>query len=281
MSFAKEPYFFAAEFPGHRVVRDFRSYDELFAHARDGQLRGEASAIYLSSPTAIPSILRRRPDAKFIALIRDPVEMFISFHNECVKGLDEDQEDPENAWRLQGERAAGRQIPLRCSEPGYLQYRNICSIGSQIRRLFELVPADNRLVISLDSMSRDPSGTNKAISDFLSIAHLSVAEIARENAYARHRVRSLAWLLRGFSTQGTMRTVRYRLKPHLNRFGLRPLSWAYEFSLKKIPKPKLSDQFREELREQFSNDVTLLEQLLGWDLSHWRRDELALGRAAS
>jgi hypothetical protein len=273
MSVAKEPYYFATEYPGHRAVRNETAYDALFAHAREGQVRGEASAIYLSSEGAIPAILRRRPDAKFIALVRDPVEMFISFHNECLKGLDEDEADPEKAWRLQEERAAGRRIPSFCSEPGYLQYRNICSLGSQIQRLFDLVPSERRLVIVMENLSENPSLTHRQIADFLQIEDIGMTEFARENIYAHHRARMFAWLLRSFSTDDILMNIRYHLKPHLNRVGIRPLSWAYRLSLKRTAKPTLSDGFREELRRQFSDEVTLLEGLLNLDLSRWRKDK--------
>ena len=270
MSPAKEPYYFASEYPGHRMVRDEAAYDELFAHAREGQVRGEASAIYLSSENAIRAILNRRGDAKFIALVRDPVEMFISFHNECLKGLDEDEADPEKAWRLQEERAAGRRIPKLCSEPGYLHYRKICSLGSQIQRLFELVPADRRLVISMEQLDKNAIVIHQEIASFLGVEDIGMADFGRENVYARHRITTLAWLLRSFSTEEVLRRFRFGLKPHLNKLGIRPLSWAYKLSLQSTSKPTLSDGFREELREEFRGEVTLLEELLTWDLSHWR-----------
>jgi len=175
LSTIKEPYFFSEEYPKRREMVDPADYAALFSHARDGQLRGEASAIYLSSETAIPAILRLRPDAKFIALVRDPVEMYISWHNECLKSLDEDEKDPERAWRLQEKRAAG-QIPRLCKEPGYLQYRKICSLGAQVRRLFDLVPPHQRLVLLWDDIQFYPADVHKQIAAFLSISDETLSQ---------------------------------------------------------------------------------------------------------
>src|ERR1017187_7380133 len=116
----KEPHYFAYDFPGYRGVRTVEDYDRLFADAERKQLRGEASVSYLSSKEATAAILRRRPDAKFIALVRNPLDMFVSWHNQCLKALDEDEQDPERAWMLQSERAQGRRIPRLCKEPSFL-----------------------------------------------------------------------------------------------------------------------------------------------------------------
>src|ERR1700722_2835206 len=73
----KEPQYFAFDHKRGRAVERIDLYDDLYNEASDSQLRGDASILYLSSAEAIPAILQRRPDAKFIAIIRDPVELFI------------------------------------------------------------------------------------------------------------------------------------------------------------------------------------------------------------
>src|SRR5690348_838010 len=73
----KEPQYFALDHQRCRPVEKIELYDRLYAEARENQLRGDASILYLSSGQAIPAILERRPDAKFIAIVRDPLELFI------------------------------------------------------------------------------------------------------------------------------------------------------------------------------------------------------------
>src|SRR5580658_7439936 len=80
LSGIKEPHYFAYDFPRRREVETIEDYDHLFACAQPAQLRGEASAHYLSSKEATAAILQRRADAKFIALVRNPVNMFVSWH---------------------------------------------------------------------------------------------------------------------------------------------------------------------------------------------------------
>ena len=269
LSKIKEPYYFASDYPRRREMEKDAEYEALFAHAREGQLRGEASAIYLSSGPAIPAILERRPDARFIAMVRDPVDMFVSWHNECLKSLDEDEKDPVRAWALQKERAAGR-LPALCKEPGYLQYREICSLGSQIGRFFELVPANQRMVVVWDDLNYAPAAVYKRILHFLEIEDTGAVDFRRENAYAAHRSRVVALLARSIYAHHRLKRLRLQVKPLLNGLGIYPLSWAVNYSLQRAVKPPLPASFISELRAEFRTDVLLLEQLIGRDLSHWR-----------
>jgi len=61
------------------------------------------------------------------------------------------------------------------------------------------------------------------------------------------------------------------MKPYLNKLGIRPLRWLVDLSLISAPKPILSEEFRNELIAEFSEDVKLLEKLLNRDLSGWLR----------
>jgi len=269
LSKIKEPYYFASDYPRRREMEKDAEYEALFAHARKGQLRGEASAIYLSSDTAIPAILDRRPDAKFIALVRDPVDMFVSWHNECLKSLDENEKDPVRAWALQNDRAAGR-LPALCKEPGYLQYREICSLGSQIGRFFELVPANQRLVVVWDDLNRAPAAVYERILHFLGVEGIGPIDFRRENAYAVHRSRVVALLARSIYTHNRLKRLRLQVKPLLNGLGIYPLEWAVNYSLQRAVKPALPASFLSGLRAEFRSDILLLEQLIERDLSHWR-----------
>jgi len=54
-------------------IRDWDSYVALFRDA-DTRVCGEASAAYLALPGVASEIRRRRPDAKIVIILRDPVE---------------------------------------------------------------------------------------------------------------------------------------------------------------------------------------------------------------
>jgi Sulfotransferase domain len=273
LSSIKEPHYFAFDYPNRREVDSLRDYDGLFSKAKDNQLRGESSACYLSSVAAVPAILERRPDAKFIALVRNPVDLFVSWHNELLKYFDEDRSSPESAWRMQEKRARGIDIPKGCIVPAMLQYKSMCSLGQQLERVFRLVPETQRLVLLYDDLRRDPKSTIEKITTFLGVSSNGTGVVFESNKFGQYNNSFTPWLLRAGTVNPTIKRLRAKLKPFLDSHGIRPMSWLTRKSLESVPKPVLSDSFRQELNEVFSDDIRLLEQLLRVDLSHWRRLE--------
>jgi len=265
----KEPHYFAFDYPNRREVESLRDYDRLFAKAKDNQLRGEASAYYLSSVQAVPAILRRRPDAKFIALVRNPVDLFVSFHNELLKSFDEDIESPEFAWRMQDKRARGIDIPKRCSSPATLQYRYMCSLGRQLERVFRHIPEPQRLILLHDEFRRDPKSTIGKVTKFLGVSSNRIDVVLESNKFGRYNNPFVPRLIRAVTVNPTIRRLRAKLKPFLNEHGIRPIFWLMQQSLQSAPKPFLSDTFRQELTDAFVEDIRLLEDLLSLDLSLW------------
>jgi hypothetical protein len=97
MSPIKEPHYYAGSLAGGRAIATAADYRQLFDAAPLDRLRGEASVLYLSVPDAIPALLLDRPDAKIIAMVRNPIDVFLSWHNHCFNWLDENQPDVERA----------------------------------------------------------------------------------------------------------------------------------------------------------------------------------------
>jgi hypothetical protein len=78
---------------------------------------GEGSVSYLYSQDAVRRILKLAPEAKFIALVRNPLRMLLSYHLRMLFITVEDVEDFRRAWFLQEARLRGERIPRGCIEP--------------------------------------------------------------------------------------------------------------------------------------------------------------------
>src|SRR6056297_3072691 len=101
----KEPNFFNTDFSDeYRKVTNIKDYLKLFRGADKYKRVGEGSVMYLFSKEAISNILEFNPKAKFIVMTRNEVEMFRSLHLQLLSSLEENEKDPEKAWRLQKER---------------------------------------------------------------------------------------------------------------------------------------------------------------------------------
>ena len=269
----KEPHYYAFDYPGRREVTTLKDYERLYQDASLGQMRGDASVYYVSSDQAIPAILQSRPDVKVVVSIRNPVEMFVSWHNELVKALDEDEPDLLRAWVLQNERAQGHRIPRLCKVPASLQYKHMCSLGAQLQRLREILPQSQLLVLLHQDMLARPRETYQHLVRFLGIADQGLQEFPRENSFAKFDSVYIAKLIQIAVGNPIMRTFRAKFKASLNDHGIHPVGWLVKHYRKPIPKPVLTPEFRQNLIAEFSDDIGLIEELLGRDLSDWRMKE--------
>lgn len=268
MSPIKEPNFYAPDFPGCRVIKGSRAYAGLFRGAK-GRLRGESSTLYLRSEIAIPSMLEQRPSMRIIALVRNPLDFFQSYHNEVVRTRNEDETDPERAWGLQEQRALGHRIPSKCPEPLLLQYRWLASFGDQIVRLMDVVPESQRKIIVYDDLVADPSACMAGVYDFLGIERQVTLDFPRTNEFAVPRSLLVTDFLQGLQTMTPFRQLRLRLKPPFNSVGIAPLNWLWRANLRSIPKPPLAPTLRATIKAELAGDVATLSRVLNRDLSPW------------
>ena len=145
----KEPCFFCTDLTG-KVDRPASIGDyverEFGPALPDGRLRIEASVTSLSSKVAIPEILKVRPDARFVAMIREPVQMACSLHAQMVHSGLQPTVDLNQAWIDRKKLAAkGSRWNPRCA---WLDYEAACSLGDQITLLLATAPSDQVLILS-------------------------------------------------------------------------------------------------------------------------------------
>src|SRR6187551_2293912 len=116
MSPVKEPGYFSGDVNREHRRRfsypaDEAKYLALFADARDEKRLGEASTRYILSPAAAAQVKDFQPDARIVAILRNPVEMIHSLHGELVSTGDEDITDFAEALAADHDRAEGRRLP--------------------------------------------------------------------------------------------------------------------------------------------------------------------------
>ena len=266
----KEPMFFCSDLPEIRRTTAAGDYLRLFGAAPAGTRTGEASAWYLFSEAAIPAILARNPGARFIALVRSPVEMAPSLHGELVYGLKEDILEFERAWRAQ---RARRDVPR------HLDYGEVCRLGAQVRRLFDLVEPPNRKVVLLDDLARSPRAVYAEILAFLGVPDDGRAGFPRHNVSRAYWSMTVARLVR--RPPPPLDGCKSAVKRCVAAVVDRPVDLYARLLTRRSPRPPLGGALRAELVEYFSDDIELLADTLGRDLGHWRRSRPADARAAA
>ena len=265
----KEPHFFAKDLGTYPRISSDEEYAGLFAGARDQHLRvGEASVYYLRSSVAIPNIREFNPEAKIIAMFRNPVDMVASMHAQLLYWSEETVADFEEAWRLQERRRQGLDIPRRSRGAFLLQYMEVGRFGTQVQRLLATFPRSQVKLILYDDFAASPQAVYDDVIAFLEIPHDGRTEFPRINENKRVR---LPWL-RNFYRKPPppLRSAVRRIKQVI---GSDPISSVKEKIVSANTvwegREPLAPTFRAELVETFRSEVELLSRQVGRDLSHW------------
>ena len=265
----KEPHFFARDLGDYPRIKTMEDYLGLFAGATAEHLRrGEASVYYLRSSVAIPAIREFNPEARIIAMFRNPVDMVYSLHSQLLYVSEENVSDFETAWRLQDRRGRGLDVPPHIRSPLLVQYAQVGQFGTQARRLLSTFPREQVKIILFDDFAASPQQVYDDVIAFLGLPHDRRTDFPRINENKGARV---AWLRR-----------LYRKPPPVLREAVRSLKRAVggegiSTAKKKLValntvrerRAPLPPRLREELVAAFRDEVSLLAEITGRDLSHW------------
>lgn len=265
----KEPHFFAKDLGSYSLIRTLEAYQSLFADSTEQHARvGEASVFYLFSSVAIPLIYDFDPNAKIVAMFRNPVDMVQALHSQALYVGEEVVRDFETAWRLQPRRLQGIDLPPRCRDPFLFQFAQIGRLGTQAQRLLSIVPSRQVKLILLEDFTAAPRTVYDEVIRFLDLPHDGRSEFPRLNEGKRARIEWLKDFMRK-PPAGLRQGVR-RLKQLVGAERVRGLKGELiKLNTVKDRRPPLAPSFRAELVETFREEVALLSRLLNRDLSHW------------
>ena len=261
MSKPKEPRYFAEDF-ADRPISDERSYLNLFDQADEGAILGEGTTDYLMSEVAVRRILAVRPDARFIVMLRNPIEMVMAMHAQERKNGYETIVDPAEAWSAIGRRKAGRGVPALCNEPKRLFYDDRCRLGEQIERLKETVAADQLQIIFMEDFAAETEQVYREAAAFIGIDADEPRDFPVVNQ--RHNVKYPAMI----KLWKLGKTAKDRLGIRTN-FGLLSKVQALGLSNEAVEPSSDRAAFKRLLRDEFEADIQRLAELTGRDLSRW------------
>jgi len=256
---SKEPHFFNTDH--RRFINTLQGYESLFADARERHRAvGEASVWYMYSTTAVPNILAYNNDARFIVMLRNPIEMAPSLHEELVFTGRENVKDFTEAWKLQELRQNGQHLPSMVWEPKYVQYGAACCIGAQLDRVLQSVRRDRLMIILLEDLAAQPAAVYRSVLEFLKVNDDGRTDFTAHNAAKKRRAPlflRLAWLS-------------VTIKSTLGIEGGLGL-WKHFDAWNRIERKRapIDQQMRASLREYFRADIERLQALIGHDLKHW------------
>jgi len=141
---------------------------------RRGRIVGEASPSYLFHPLAPERVARMLPDARLIALLREPVGRAFSHYQHEV-ALGRESLPFEDAVAQEGERMQG-EVERMLRDPTYFSHAwwNYTYVArgryaEQLERWFAAFPREQVLVLLTDELAADTPGTYRRVLDFLGV----------------------------------------------------------------------------------------------------------------
>lgn len=273
MSEPKEPLYWADDFPllnrySYLPLKSLQDYLALFAQAGPQHtVIGEASTAYLLSRNAVPRIHAFNPQAKYLVLVRNPVDLVHSLHTQLIFDGFEDVGDIREAWALQAVRQRGERIPPKSLLPELLQYEQVGKLGEQLQRLYSVVPREQAFVMVYDDLAKDPRGVYLAVEAFLGLPDDGRVDFPAMNASKRMRFRLLSQL--AFDPPMLIAPFVRRARRAYETAGPTLKAPLMKLLRPEAKRPPMPAELKAELRTVFRDDVRLLGQLINRDLSHW------------
>ena len=175
----KEPKFFATDLPARleppaarTLPGTLEEYLALFVDAQPEQRAGEASPSYLRSHTAAGEIAAVNPDARIVAILREPAGFVRSMHLELVQSHVETEKDLGKALAGEDVVRAGRHMR---------RYSDHVRYAEQVRRYHDTFGPDRVLVLIYDDFRNDNEATVRRVLRFLEVDDTAPVEVIEAN----------------------------------------------------------------------------------------------------
>ncbi len=280
----KEPRFFADDMhlgpdrAKEGLPKTFTEYRELFAPAREDQRVGEASPFYLASSTAAEEIAAVRPDARIVAILREPASFLRSLHMQFVETHVEPRNNLRKALALEGARSRGRRVPPHSPFPAkVLLYSNYIRYVQQLRRYHAVFTPEQVLVLIYDDFRAENEATVRRVLRFLGVDDTLPLAVRDANPTVRVRAQPLEQLISAVSighgpfSRSAKTAVKLLAPRPLRRAALVGIRRRIVWSKPQTPDERLMS----ELRRRFKGEVVALSEYLDRDLvSLWGYDRL-------
>jgi Sulfotransferase family len=275
MTIPKEPTFFGNEgtdglFNGphdedrayhSRVITNFTDYHALFDRVTNEKAIGEASIYYLYLPKAPEQIKKYVPNVTMFAVLRNPADRAYSAYLHVVRQARE-RRSFADSLREEPKRIQQKWNPL-------WHFKAMGFYYEQAKRYFETFGRDQIHIYLYEDLQREPLPLIKQVFEILGVDSAFIPDTSTR--YKKSYV----------PKNPTMEMVLHRTKAKIEftkRYWPRPLRWRAQnmkdfidriAKSNQISPPRMPDEVRTSLLEEYRDDILRLGDLLRRDLSHW------------
>jgi hypothetical protein len=236
-------------------VRTWDAYLKLFADAPSDAVIGDISPLYLYAPKAAERIRARLPDARLVAILRNPVEQAFSHFQYARARMIEPLDSFDAALDAEPVRLRDHWQPL-------FQYSDFPRYAEQIRRFQAHFPPEQLKIFLYEDYRSDPKGVLRQIFEFTGVDSNFVPALHQDsNAGGDPRSRLLQAIIMKPNLLGSVAAlflplpVRRRIRDRISRFN--------------VARTEFSPTARARLLAKLRPDIMELQEILGRDLSSW------------
>lgn len=240
-----------------KVIWNEVDYLELFSGAKE-RICGEVCSTYLYAKDAALEIAEKRPDAKIVILLRNPVDRSFSAYNHMRARGVEHLSTFESA-------VAGDAKPIGTEWLAMAPYKDGSRYAAQVKRYLTAFGLDQVLIIKFDDFILDPISVANEVLKFIGLQPLNddvkLEQINKTHIIYNPLVRQIL-----INQRFGIKTLR-RLLPARIRGRLR------EHLVAKFAAPQglISDDIKDRLTQEFLPDILELEALTGLSFEDWKR----------
>jgi Sulfotransferase family len=268
----KEPSFFVPELitgrgDAAKHPQTLEAYSALFAGAGPEQVAGEATPSYLWSQTAAGRIAQVCPDARIIAILREPASFLRSLHLQFLRSHVESEKDLGRALELEPARRRGESLPRNSTRPQLLLYSDHVRYVEQLRRFYDAFSPERVLVLIYDDYRAENLATVAKILRFLDLDDSPAVAPVEVNAAVRVRSPRVNSLIRSlYLGRGRLPgTVKAAIKATTPRTLRRQALRLQRRAQRGRPLPA-DERLMIELRRRYRDEVVALSDHLNRDL---------------
>ncbi len=272
MSVPKEPCFLAPDFKSPNYPQTEAEYLRCF-EGYQGEFRiGEATTTYLYSKLAAREIRRYSPDAKVIAMLRNPIEMVASLHSQRIKEGNENIGRLKEALEAESDRRKGERLPKNFQYPKeYLLYRDFGMYAKQLKRYFFEFGRDNVHVIIFDDFIGDTKKEFDKVCEFLNIPNDFNVDFTIENP--GHTPRILLFHRAFIKCRSIFFSIKWQVEKFVSARYLEYLKSLYRLIVrlnKKTGRAPIHIATMANLVSYYEDEIEDIEILLNRKLDCWR-----------
>jgi hypothetical protein len=236
-------------------VRTWDAYLKLFADAPSDAVIGDISPLYLYAPKAAERIRARLPDARLVAILRNPIEQAFSHYQYARARMVEPLDSFDAALDAEPSRLRDHWQPL-------FQYSEFPRYAEQIRRYQAHFPPGQLKIFLYEDFRSDPYSVLGQIFEFAGVDASFVPMLHKDvNAGGDPRSRLLQAIIMKPNPLGSIAAlflplpVRRRIRDRISSHNVAPVTFS----------PTARARLAAKLRE----DILELQEMLCRDLSGW------------